>query len=358
MYGFSTTSSPSSASDFCKFYFGNWNPNLPDYPKIGTTSDFVLAGVNVFDSSGTTYLGSDVGWATKPHINGVPTSASLTGCSGFDPLHAGDLPHLKNADGSDTSTPVPAIQTDPSASGWVVGTDDATLASSTNDYISVFGVTNNGGTPAIALSKTVSVAPFAVPASARQAGTSATLDTLDGRLEKAVSAIDPSNGGGVAVWTAHAVFGGAGSEERWYEIDPVTGVLLRSGKASDPASFIWNGAVAPDRAVGADLAGAFGSDMVMGFNISSTASYPAVAIVSLRAGGSQTAPTIVRSSSAGYVDFSCSPCRWGDYSSATPDPAPPSSGATGAVWLSGEYNTSGGGVASAPWRSWNWSATP
>src|ERR1051326_5737678 len=64
MYGFSTSSSPSSTSDFCKYVFGNWNPNLPDYPKIGSTSDFILAGVNVFDSSGTPYLGSDVGWAT------------------------------------------------------------------------------------------------------------------------------------------------------------------------------------------------------------------------------------------------------------------------------------------------------
>src|SRR5207244_1112188 len=46
--GFSKTSSPSSAADFCKYSvdFG-YGLDLPDHPKLGDSSDFLLAAVHV-----------------------------------------------------------------------------------------------------------------------------------------------------------------------------------------------------------------------------------------------------------------------------------------------------------------------
>ena len=52
------------------------------------------------------------------------------------------------------------------------------------------------------------------------------------------------------------------------------------------------------------------------------------------------------------VDSSCSstsPCRWGDYSGASPDPAP--TGTTGTVWLANQYNVASGTSSDTDWRT-------
>src|SRR5205807_9490492 len=94
----------------------------------------------------------------------------------------------------------------------------------------------------------VTVPSYAMPADAQESGSSCLLDTLDGRFEASGAAVDPGKGNTMAVWTARAVFGGAGAEERWYEIDPAAGSVLQSGAVSDPSLYVWNGAVSPDRA--------------------------------------------------------------------------------------------------------------
>jgi hypothetical protein len=200
-----------------------------------------------------------------------------------------------------------------------------------------------------------------VPASARQPG-GPVLDTLDGRLEHAVSGIDPLHGNVEAVWTAHAVFGGAGSEERWYEIDPNAATLLQSGTASSASLYVWNGAIAPDRAVDGG-ATAFGGDMVMGFNTSSSSAFPAIQMVTKVGAESRSAFTMVKQSPGLNYDFSCSspygpPCRWGDYSGASADPTPDLSCPTGSVWLSGEWNAASKDNSGVDSRTWNWQAFP
>jgi hypothetical protein len=202
-----------------------------------------------------------------------------------------------------------------------------------------------------------------VPAAAPQPGTKKTLDTLDGRLEHAVGAIDPLLGH-VAIWTAHAVFGGAGSEERWYEIDPgSTPAVFQSGVASSPTLFVWNGAISPDRVVGA-AGSAFGSNMVMGFNTSSSSDFPAIQMVSKLGANPQSPFVLVQQSPGKKVDFARKGvgdptfCRWGDYSGAAPDPAAPVTGTTGRVWLSNEWNVASLTDDDIDWRTWNWAATP
>ena len=71
--------------------------------------------------------------------------------------------------------------------------------------------------------------------------------------------------------------------------------------------------------------------------------------------GAQSAFTTVKQSPGPNVDFSCSPCRWGDYSGATPDPSPANTDGHGTVWLTGMWASGTQSRSSAVWRSWNWS---
>jgi titin len=64
-------------------------------------------------------------------------------------------------------------------------------------------------------------------------------------------------------------------------------------------------------------------------------------------------------SSGADVDLSCSsttPCRWGDYSGASPDPS--ATGTVGKVWLGNQYNLAGGTTSSTSWRTWLFAVTP
>ena len=347
-FGFSKTASPSGAADFCQYgaNFGYGTDYLPDYPKMGDSSDFILIGSNVF-FWGIAYVGSDVDWIAKPPVG--------TSCPGT--LPGGGWSNLLNADGSQLSTPVPAVQTDPSGTGWVVGTADVSTSGPSN-FVTAVGITNDGsGHAVLGAPAAIPVASFALPPNAPERGSKNLLDTLDGRLERAVAGLDPSRGGVMAVWTAHAVAGGAGSEERWYEIDPAGHSLLQSGKASDSSLYVWSGAISPDRAHNGTT-GAFGSNMVMGFNTSSSTTYPAIQMVTKRSSSAQSSFILIKQAAGPNVDYSCSPCRWGDYSGASADPGADQGGATGRVWLSGEWNVANSNGPGTDWRTWNWPATP
>ncbi len=354
--GWSKDDSPNGPADFCKYVasFGYGPLYLPDYPKLGTSKDFLLIGANVFfNFLVQSYVGSDVDWISKPPAGPLATCPDPSGFT------LGSFTSVKNANGTDATTPVPAVQTDPDASGWVMALPDPS-ATPNADYLTTFRVTGTRATGAsISGPTTVSVPSYDVPASAPQAG-GPTLDTLDGRLTRAVSGIDPLYGNTMAVWTQHAVFGGAGSEERWYEIDPAAGTVLQSGKASSPSLYVWNGAVSPDRAVNGG-ATAYGGNMVMGFNTSSPSTPSAIQMVTKVGAAPQSSFVMVKQSPGPNNDYSCAspfgpPCRWGDYSGASADPTPDLACPTGGVWLSGEWNVASADPSGTDWRTWNWQA--
>jgi hypothetical protein len=178
-----------------------------------------------------------------------------------------------------------------------------------------------------------------------------------------VGAIDPKHHDRFAIWTQHAVAGGAGSAERWYEIDPAARTVLQKGTVSDPSLYVFNGAISPDRVV-AGSTEAFGGNMVLGFTTSSSSDFPAIQMVSKK-GSHATSAFVPVQASPGYdEDFACPGlgyCRWGDYGAATPDPEASTSGTTGRVWLSNMWTadaTTTGGTSGVSWRTWNWEATP
>src|SRR5438309_1854328 len=82
------------------------------------------------------------------------------------------------------------------------------------------------------------VASYGRPPNAPQPSTSNRLDTLDGRLTQAVSGVDPAHGGAVGLWTQQTVAGGAGSQVRWYELNPASHSIFQSGAASDGALYV------------------------------------------------------------------------------------------------------------------------
>src|SRR2546425_5065121 len=49
--------------------------------------------------------------------------------------------------------------------------------------------------------------------------------------------------------TPHAVFGGAGFQGRWYDINPATHTLIQHGTLTSSSSFTFDGAISPDRLV-------------------------------------------------------------------------------------------------------------
>jgi hypothetical protein len=353
-FGFSTTATPAGAGDFCRYALG-YGGELPDYPKLGDSSDFLLFGANNFGTFASTYDGSSFAIVNKPRAGATCPDASTFSVHGSGVLH--------NVDGSLAATPVPAnLVDDANGTGYVVANADLSTTPSAA-FVSVYSVTTVGvdangiPVPAVSGPRNVSVTGYAMPASAPQQDSADLLDTLDGRFEAAVAAVDPGHGNAIGLWTAHAVFGGGGVEERWYEIDANGGALLQSGKVSSPSLSVWNGAISPDRA-NTGASAAFGANMAMSVSTSSATSYPAIQFVTKSGTSAQSTLTNLVQASGPNIDFSCdssSPCRWGDYSGASPDPA-----ATGAgkVWLVNQYNLAGGTSSSASWRTRIFGVTP
>jgi hypothetical protein len=354
-FGFSTTGTPTlSASSWCRYSIG-FGSTIPDYPKLGDTTNFLLIGTNDFSGSGA-FQGSTIFWITHP-----PSGSSCPKASTFK---AGITKPLKNSNGSAAFTPVPGSQTDRSSTGWAVARP-LSIPSAGATFLTVFKVTKSSTDTAVIPVKgtTVPVAAYNVPASAPQPGTPFKLDTLAAQPTQAVTAVDPKHGSVMALWTQHTVFGGAGAQVRWYEINPAKHSLIQHGTISDASLFTFNGAISPDRRVNGSSA-KFGGDMVISVNQSSASALPALRVASKIASNAISALQLVATSSAADMGFDCRTtmapnlCRWGDYSGASPDPASPTTRTTGEVWGSSMLAASGGSASSAGWTTRNFAVRP
>ena len=352
-FGFSKGASPNNAtSDWCSYQV-TYGSDFPDYPKLGDSRFFSIIGVNVF--TGVSFSGSDI------MAIGKPPAGTLTACpdpSSFEfgtesDLMVGAVTHF---------TPVPANEIDANGTGWVLTRPSALPAT----HLGLFKVTRNAtsGDPVIQNPGTsLTVPSFTFPANAPQKDGSFLLDTSDARLTQAVAANDPARGGKLHVWTQHAVAGGAGSAERWYEINPAAPAVAQTTKVTHSSLYIFNGAISPDRKVNGTTK-AFGSNMVLSYNTSSSSTYPAIRMVGKRGASGVSAPVLVKSSPGHDVDFACPSngfCRWGDYAAATPDPAASASSSRGVIWLTSMWTADGdttGGTSGTSWRTFNWSARP
>ena len=354
-FGFSTTATPTlSNASWCRYSIGFGN-TVPDYPKLGDTKDFLLIGTNNFTAS-ESFIGSTIFWITHP-----PAGTSCPPASAFK---SGRTANLKNANGSAAFTPVPGNQTDSRSTGWAVAMP-ANIPSAGATFLTLFKVTKaaSGAATIPTTGTSVPVAAYKVPASAPQPGTQFKLDTLDARPTQSVTGVDPKHGSVNALWTQHTVFGGAGAQVRWYEINPATHALIQHGTITSNSLFTFNGAVSPDRRVNGSTA-KFGGDMAISVNQSSASALPALRVASKVGTGAISSLHLVSTSNAADKGFDCTMntvpnlCRWGDYAGASADPASPTTGTTGMVWGSSMLAASGGSASSAGWTTRNFAVKP
>jgi hypothetical protein len=215
---------------------------------------------------------------------------------------------------------------------------------------------DSSGSPVFPAGSVVTVNSYSVPPNAPQMGTPFLLETLDARLTQAVGAIDPMRGK-FAIWTQHTIAGGAGSKVRWYEIDPAGNTVLQFGNLKDPSLFFFNAAISSDRVVkGATMA--FGSNMLLNFNASSSSALESIRMVSKRGTNTVSLPTVVKTSTGPDTDFTCSMiggvCRWGDYPGASPDPNSLTTGPAGIVWGTSMWTKPATSDGTPSWRTLNW----
>lgn len=353
-FGFSKTASPNNATtDWCHYSIA-YGEEFPDYPKLGDSQHFAIIGVNTFSLTGA-FRGSDI------LAIGKPSAAPISTCPDAATFKFSLTQNIKIGTQS-AFTPTPANEIDTNPTGWIVARSGPLPA----NKIGLFKVTRNAttGQPVIsAAGAALTVPRYDVPANAPQSGASFRLDTSDARLPQAVAAVDPARGGKFAVWTQHAIGGGAGSMERWYEIDPVNRVVLQSGNVSNPSLYYFNGAISPDRVVKGGTK-AFGQTMLLNFNASSASTFPSIRMVSKRGANSVSAVKLVKQSPGPDIDFSCPAsgvCRWGDYAAATSDPSAPITAAAGIVWSTSMWTKDGrttGGTNGVSWQTWNWKSRP
>jgi hypothetical protein len=133
-WGFSKSANPTSIpGSFCTYVadFG-YGSSLPDYPKLGQTTDFLLIGANIYLNLAT-FVGSDIDWITKPQGR-----KPITTCPAATSFKQGTQSQIKNDDGVTlASTPEPGVQVDPSSKGWVVAGPDSTLSGASGTKLEI-----------------------------------------------------------------------------------------------------------------------------------------------------------------------------------------------------------------------------
>jgi hypothetical protein len=137
-WGFSKDSNPTSLpGSFCRYNsdFG-WGANLPDYPKLGQTTDFLMIGVNSY-ANPVLFNGADLAWIVKP-------PSGITTCPAESSFKKGRKEKLLDCDSVTlAATPEPAVQTDPSPVGWIVANPDPTNSGFASTKLDLFKVTKN-----------------------------------------------------------------------------------------------------------------------------------------------------------------------------------------------------------------------
>src|SRR6266568_1923127 len=320
LFGWSKTADPNDlAGGWCR-YATPVGGNIPDYPKLGHDANFVTFGTNVYDAGKPSlpFVTADIWAISKPVASQSTCSGSVTA------THFADAKHiLKNTDGTPAFTPVPANTADAAANDYIVAAHDVSVTAQSK--VMVWHVKPG---PVLIADGDVSVgSSYSAPPNVPQPGTTYLVDSLDGRLTQAVAHFDP-NAGAEAVWTQHTVAGSGRSVVRWYEFLPGSLTIRQQGQLASATAFYWNAAISPSSA---------GNDAMISYNRGSASLLPVIGAEtrtnSTPLGQLDAGELLLGSSSdadqetAFQGNCTANPCRWGDYSEATPDPINP-----GVVW--------------------------
>src|SRR2546428_3283112 len=324
LFGWTTTADPSNLpGGWCRYGVGTGS-SLNDYPKLGHDANFITIGTEVCSNPLPTYPFPTANMSATPK----PLAGDSSCSSPVSAWYFADATHLlHNADGSLAFTPVPANTADGSSTGYVVGAHDDTTAAQSKVMVWHFAPG-----PTLVADGDMIVGTFSVPPSVPQPGSTYLLDSLDGRLTQAVQLRDPA-AGVEAVWTQHTVAGAGGRAViRWNEFVPSTLSVLQEGEIGSDTDHIFNAAISPSSG---------GNDAAMFYNRGSAST---LALIGAQTRQSSTPPgqmdagEVVLGTSATFDqetlfqgNCTTAPCRWGDYSGASPDPSN-----AGVVWGSNQ----------------------
>ncbi len=282
-----------------------------DYPTLGVDANALYIGVNVFNSAGTSVVGT-TGFVVRK-------SALLTGS-----LVVTAFRQLTNGSTTGPWTPQGVDNDDATATeGYFIGVDFLVFS-----QLDVIRVSNPGGTPSISSSLTITVPTTIYPENQVHSGMigTRTLDGLDDRLFAAQ--LKKNKLTGIAsLWTAHAISvnssgvatAGGRNGSRWYEIRNLTTTptLFQSGTLYDPAASNPRGFWIPSVAMSGQ------GHMALGSSYASAVDFAGVSVAgrlySDAAGTTQSA-TLAQVSSTAYNAETSGPQRWGDYSQTVVDP--------------------------------------
>lgn len=255
-----------------------------DYPQLGFDQDALIFTANVFAASGG-FKGADMFAVAKARLyNGLGFAVPVfTGLRG---------------------TLAPPIVLDQNARTYLV-------AASGGSALSLYTLTNSSRPNAIQLAGPVNVPVpgYSAPPPARQPGTGAVLDTLDGRF------VNASTQTGDVLWQVHTINLVGYAAPRFYQIDTVTHSLVQS-------AFFFGTSTSYD--FNASIAANGSNDVFVTWSMTDAARGTNAQV---RFSGFDHNNGFPYSLGAGTAAFT-SPVpyggfRWGDYSAVTIDPANP-----------------------------------
>ena len=280
-----------SADATGSFYIYNINVNFFgtndyfwDFPQLGMDRDSIIITANIFPA----FTASMFAVAKALLYNGLGFSV---------PVFTGLIPTLS-----------PPIVLDQNHQTFLISAPGGSV-------LKLYTLTNSSSPTSIGLSAPIDVpvTPYSVPPQAPQPGTTAKLDTSDGRFANAGTQNNNS------LWQVHTINLGGFAAPRFYEIDTTTNTVIQSG-------FFYASGSSHD----------FNASIAVNGNNDAFVTYtsidPSTGInAQIRASGRlHTEPVGVIGS--GVVLFNSSTFytgggdrgRWGDYSSVTIDPSDPS----------------------------------
>jgi hypothetical protein len=307
------------------FYFQGDTATFLDYPSLGVDDRALYVGGNMFDSTGTQFLGANGYVVNKASVMGGGPIA-VTEFAGLAPS-AGDGPFSPR--GVDNYDPL-------SNEGYFIGVSNIALGS-----LVVRRISDPGGAPTISPNISITVNATAIPIPVAHLGNTGGKNGRLDAIEDRLFAAHIRNG---RLWTAHDIAvdatgiaggttttnGTARDASRWYELSGIRSIdnggvplVVQSGTVFDTAATV---ATARQYWIPSAMVSGQGH-AALGFSTAGTTFHADAATCGRLVGdplGTTEAVNIYTSSSTAYNPpgdpGSSSGRRWGDYSLTTLDP--------------------------------------
>jgi len=328
---FAVSQTPDALGPYYLYQFAMAANRFPDYPKLGIQPEAIYQSQNIFNNSGTAFLGvTPCAYNRIKMVAGDPTAEQV--CT-FDNSNGtlfddGFLP----ADLDSPELPMPAGTPE-----VYLGSID-NFASETHVYMYTYtpNFTNgtavltgvNGANPILVTNPTVGPAlpaftglcNFGSSACIPQAGVPDTLDSLGDRLMYRLVLRRTVNRANVPInsWlVSHSIANGSTGAERWYEFRSPNNNLMalslyQGGTYAPDATYRWMGSIAMDKQ----------GNIALGYSRSGTTLHPDIYFTGRAPGdapGTMQGEAAIVDQTVATGSQTDTANRWGDYSSMTID---------------------------------------